>query len=812
MTKFISHLQKISQKIRVSQSAEDPNTPKLPIINSQTEGANDTVNPTMERSDRPPDPDPDSEIAIEPSGDIADIVETSPENIDLTTQDHRSDENVDLTNRGFGDQTPTKDRSEQIEADDRPQTALQTESESNDSVESSESSESSESKKPNKLSAALKPLMMTKDGKPRYRTVSFWVLSTSAIALTGGVGTAGYGLWYLNSTLPDVSEVFSFVRDGTITIKGADGKILQQLGPATREKLEIEEIPQLQIEAFIASEDRRFYQHRGIDYQGIFRAVFSNLKQGDVVQGGSTITQQLARVVFLTQERTIWRKIREALLSWKIEKYIKKEDILETYLNNVYLGSGAYGVPDAAWVYFSKSVDQLTLSEMATIAGLPPAPSVYSPLVNPDISKERRDLVLNTMVEAGFITAQEAAEAKAEPLALKPSSPKRLYVEAPYFTSYIQKELPKYVSSEAIELGGLTVETTVNPKWQKVAEQIVREAVEIDGYAQGFEQAAFVAINPVNGEIKAMVGGRDFKESEFNRVTQAQRQPGSTFKGFVYTAAIAAGFAPTDGYEDANFTVDGYKPRNYNGKYRGWMSMVDALTASINVVAVKVLMDVGFEPTIQLSYDMGIQSKLEPIYSLALGGSEVNLLELTSAYGTLAAEGKHIPPHGIVRVFDRRGEVIYEPEFKSKQAVDPDTASIVTWMLESVVNYGTGSPAQLFDRPVAGKTGTSDEARDLWFIGYIPQLVAGVWLGNDDNYPTWGSSGTAAFTWGQFMEKVVEDIPVEKFPELPDFYDREPTLKAEPVQPNYVLYGDTTPDDAQKAENVSANSYDYPAY
>jgi penicillin-binding protein 1A len=318
-----------------------------------------------------------------------------------------------------------------------------------------------------------------------------------------------------------------------------------------------------------------------------------------------------------------------------------------------------------------------------------------------------------------------------------------------------------------------------------------------------------VAINPVNGEIKAMVGGRDFKESEFNRVTQAQRQPGSTFKGFVYTAAIAAGFAPTDGYEDANFTVDGYKPRNYNGKYRGWMSMVDALTASINVIAVKVLMDVGFEPTIQLTHDMGIKSKLEPIYSLALGGTEVNLLELTSAYGTLAAEGKHIPPHGIVRVIDRRGEVIYEPEFKSKQAVDPDTASIVTWMLESVVNHGTGSPAQLFDRPVAGKTGTSDEARDLWFIGYIPQLVAGVWLGNDDNYPTWGSSGTAAFTWGQFMEKVVEDIPVEEFPDLPDFYDREPTLKAEPVQPNYVLYGDTTPDDAQKAENISANGYDY---
>jgi penicillin-binding protein 1A len=207
---------------------------------------------------------------------------------------------------------------------------------------------------------------------------------------------------------------------------------------------------------------------------------------------------------------------------------------------------------------------------------------------------------------------------------------------------------------------------------------------------------------------------------------------------------------------------------------------------------------------------MGIKSKLEPIYSLALGGSEVNLLELTSAYGTLAAEGKYTPPHGIVRVRDRRGEVIYEPKFAAKQAVDRDSAAIVTWMLESVVNAGTGGPAQLPDRPVAGKTGTSDEARDLWFIGYIPQLVVGVWLGNDDNYPTWGSSGTAAFTWGEFMEKVTEDIPVANFPEVPTWEGREPTIKAQPVQPNSVLYGDTTPDNAQKVENVSVtNEYEY---
>lgn len=811
MANFFSKFPKISHQDRMSESKYDALSPELPLTNHNLESAS-AVGGSDSGLGSVPDAAADIQTELSPAQptETKKNTELAPEvgrmdanpgaAVDLTTCNHESEPINPAPDQGIGANMLSA-------ASDHAENGSPTEAQTNLGQEKVVN-------QPSKWSIYCQFLydqfLTTKDGKPRYRTVSFWVYTVGAIALTGTVGSASLGLWYLNSTLPDVDEVFSFVRDGTITIKAADGQILQQLGPATREKLDIDQIPQLQIDAFIASEDRRFYQHNGIDYQGIFRAMFSNLKAGDVVQGGSTITQQLARMVFLTQEQTVWRKLREALLSWKIERHISKQDILESYLNNVYLGSGAYGVADAAWVYFSKSVDQLTLPEMALIAGLPPAPSVYSPLVNPEMSQKRRNLVLDTMAQLKFITPEAASQAKATPLGIKASSPKRLYVEAPYFTSYIQKELPKFIPPETLEVGGLTVETTVNPKWQKIAEQIVREAVEIDGYAQGFEQAAFVAIDPRTGEIKAMVGGRSFKESEFNRVTQAQRQPGSTFKGLVYTAAIAAGFSPTNGYEDANFTVDGYKPRNYDGKYRGWISMLDALAASTNVVAVKVLMDVGFEPTIQLAHAMGIKSKLEPIYSLALGGSEVNLLELTSAYGTLAAEGKYIPPHGIVRVRDRRGEVIYEPKYTAKQAVDADTAAIVTWMLESVVTAGTGGPAQLPDRPVAGKTGTSDEARDLWFIGYIPQLVAGVWLGNDDNYPTWGSSGTAAFTWGQFMGKIIEDIPVQKFPELPSLEGREPTIKAQPVQPNYVIYGDTTPDNAQKVENTSANpEYEY---
>lgn len=639
--------------------------------------------------------------------------------------------------------------------------------------------------------------------RPLHRRPLFWF----CLVFGSGTGAFLWGYWEVDRSLPDTASISSFVRDGTLTIKAADGSVLQQLGPATRDKVPIQRIPQQITRAFIAAEDRRFYQHSGVDYQAIIRAVATNLVAGDVVEGGSTITQQLARIVFLTQERSLWRKVQEAVMAQKIERNLSKEQVMEKYLNFVYLGSSAYGVADAAWVYFSKTVDQLTLPEIATIAGLPPAPSDYSPLVNPDLAKERRNVVLARMQEAGFITPSEAVQASTEPLKLKPSLPKKLYSDTPYFTSYVQQQLPKLVSKEQLEAGGLTVETTLNPRWQKAAEKAVLNAVTEIGPYEGFTQASLVAIDPKNGEIRAMVGGTDFTQSQFNRATQAQRQPGSAFKAILYTTAIATGMSPYDGYLDAPYSVDGYQPQNYGRKYNGWMNLREALTNSVNVISVKLIVDVGFDPVLQMAKNMGIKSKLLPTYSLALGASEVNLLELTSSYGTLAANGKHTDAHGIRRILTRNGEVLYDANFKTKQVVDPGTVAIMTWMMENVVNSGTGRAAQI-GRPVAGKTGTSEEARDLWFVGFIPQVVTGVWLGNDDNSPTWSASSTAAFVWHEFMTAATVGLPVRNFPNLPTLDGRKGSIKAKAVSPRRAY---TTSDPgSSNSGSSSSGSYDRP--
>jgi penicillin-binding protein 1A len=426
-------------------------------------------------------------------------------------------------------------------------------------------------------------------------------------------------------------------------------------------------------------------------------------------------------------------------------------------------------------------------------------------LINPDLARKRRNIVLERMAYVGFITPAERDAAQAAPITVKPGAQKHVKSLAPYFTSYIEQRLPELVSKEELELGGLTVETTLNLKWQKLAQEKINYAIRNYGPYEGFEQAALASVDPRNGEIRALIGGNDFGKSQFNRATQAQRQPGSTFKAFVYSAAIAAGFSPYRGYIDGKYVVDGYEPHNYGKTYRGSVSMKDALTSSINIVAVKTLVDVGFEPVVQLAEKMGIQSKLLSAYSLALGTSEVNLLELTSAYGTLANKGEHIEVHGITRIYDRFGKLIYEAKIKPERALDADSASIMTWMLEGVVTEGTGRNAYLPNRPVAGKTGTSEKRRDLWFVGYIPQAVTGVWLGNDDSSPTGGQSSTAALTWYNFMVEAVKGMKVEDFPKIPDVENRDGSIKVKPVKPGRV-FASNNPNPSQGGDDETSGN------
>jgi penicillin-binding protein 1A len=642
--------------------------------------------------------------------------------------------------------------------------------------------------------------------RPLYFRPVFWLVLILGAGLAGGATRAYRLVGTTNAELPDPTQALTYERNGTITMVSADDVILQKIGPASRETLPYDEIPRNLVDAFIAAEDQRFYSHNGIDRRGIARAALANLQNRDVVEGASTITQQLARIVFLEQERTFQRKVREVLLALKMEQKLEKNQIMERYLNLVYLGSGAYGVADAAWIYFGKTVDELTLAETAMIAGMAPAPSLYSPTVNEDAARRQRDRVIRRMLATGAITTAEADDALAADVAVASKQPKYLYSEFPYFTTYVEKQLAELIPADQLEAGGLTVETSLNVSWQRKAEQTVDEAIERYSGWQGFEQAALVAIDPRNGEIKAMVGGNDFRESQFNRVTQAQRQPGSTFKAFVYATAIAAGFSPYKGYVDAKYVVDGYEPKNYGENYSGNVDLLKALRSSINIVAVKLLVDVGFDPVIELAQRMGIQSELLPTYSLALGASEVNLLELTSAYGTFATKGMHTPVHGIRRVLNSEGEVIYENPKEKTQALDADSAAIVTWMLRGVVEGGTGSNAYL-GRPVAGKTGTSEKNRDLWFVGYIPQLATGVWLGKDDSTPTNGASATAATVWRMFMSQLVDDIPVEQFPDRPSLRGREGTIEAKPVKPGKVVAAKA----ASTSEPSSASQNSQPA-
>ena len=595
-----------------------------------------------------------------------------------------------------------------------------------------------------------------------------WALIAGTAAAVGvGAALSMRALTELvDATLPDARGIASFNRPGTITLLSTNGKVIQKLGPATREKVKPGAMPPTVAEAFIAAEDRRFYQHDGVDGWGIARAIVTNVRQGAVREGASTITQQLARTVFLSQDRTITRKLKEAALAMKLERQLSKQQILEQYLNYVYLGSGAYGVADAAWIYYSKTPEQLTVPEAAMIAGLPPAPSIYSPLVNPDLAKEQRSIVLDRMAQAGFISASEAERGRNSPLGLKPATPKYFNSSAPYFTTWIAQELPKFLTPEQLEVGGVKVRTSLNLDWQKKAQQVIRANAPFD------TEGAMVSIDPGNGLVRVMVGGKDFSKSQFNRTILALRSPGSTFKLFPYAAAIDRGMKPETKVFDAKRCWNGYCPKNFGNKYYGNISLADALKNSLNTVAVQLQDIVGFDAVIEVAnnFNIGTDRPLGKYYPMAIGAYEQTILDMTAAYAGMANRGVFFSPSPFEEIRGPKNELLWSRRLsdnRGKRAIDSDVADTMNWMLQRVVTGGTGIAAKLDDRQVAGKTGTSENTRDLWFIGSIPQLTTGVWFGYDDDRATKSTSGEAAWAWKQFMLQIKDEIPVRNFPDKP---------------------------------------------
>ena len=705
---------------------------------------------------------------------------------------------------------------------------------------------------------------------------------------------------YFANTLPELNSLHEYNPNIITKVYSSDGQIIGEFYIERRIVVPFSKIPPRLIKAFLAAEDAQFYQHKGIDYWSVLRAFYKNISAGKIVQGGSTITQQVARSFFLTPERSMGRKIKEALLAYRIEKNLSKDEILHLYLNQIYLGNGAYGVQAAAETYFGKDVENLNLAEAALLAGLPKAPSKYSPYHYPEVAKQRQEYVMRRMLEEGHISREETEKALRYVFKLKPKEVRSLWV-GPYFTEHIRRYIDEKYGEDLLYRGGLQVYTTMEVELQQVANEAasfglkehdrrrgyrgpvkrLTKKEEVDAFINevetelngkhieegkiyeglitevktseqyfsvnignhkarlSFEDAAWVklynptgepdggkyqeltrvirhgdvinvavkampennkglmsvtlkqqplaqvsliALEPATGYVKAMVGGADFTQNQFNRAIQAKRQPGSAFKPIIYAAALDKGYTPASVIVDSPIifekTVKGpvtgvdieteWKPRNFEEKFYGPTTFRQALTHSRNVVTIKILKDIGVGYAIAYARRFGIQSSLNNDLSLALGSSSLSLLELTNAYSTFANMGKKAEPIFITKITDKAGNILEENPFPILQdALSPQTAFIMTSLLQSVVQEGTGKLAKALERPVAGKTGTTNNLNDAWFIGFTPNIVAGTWIGYDDEKPL-GHMETGARAalpiWLKFMQKAVAGTPIKSFP------------------------------------------------
>jgi len=621
--------------------------------------------------------------------------------------------------------------------------------------------------------------------------LKIFLLAFAVVLALGAVSLAGLFLW-VGDDLPTPSAFQSLTQRASTRIYDSEGRLIDQLYQENRQVVSLDQISPRFLQAIVDIEDHRFRQHWGVDLVGVLRAVARNTFGGNLGQGGSTITQQLARSLFLTREKTISRKLKELILALRIERTFTKDEILEMYLNQIYFGDGAYGVQAAARKYFGRDGSSLNLPEAAMLAGLPRNPWGYSPYRFPEAAKKRRAVVLRRMFEEGHITREEMEKASAEPIA---TSGGGTGVEtAPYFVEMARRYLIEHYGSQQVFEGGLVVHTTLDIDLQRhTAEAMEKHLVELEeknGYrasrrrggaevAPGstnveYLQGAVVVLDPRSGKVLALVGGRDYHDSSFNRAVQARRQPGSAFKPFIYTAAVEKGYRPTDILLDAPTTFrlsDGqsWTPHNYDPDFAGPVTLRYALQRSINIPAARLLQQIGPKAAVRCASRMGIKSPIPAYLSIALGTAEVSLWELTSAYGAYANQGIRAEPYFIAKVLDRDGNVLEENRPSSEEALDPSTCYTMVGMLRAVIDEGTGHLARKegFDRPAGGKTGTTDDFTDAWFVGFTPDVVCGVWVGFDVKTPI-GHKMTGAVAalpiWTHVMMAAARGTPASDFP------------------------------------------------
>ena len=588
------------------------------------------------------------------------------------------------------------------------------------------------------------------------RTLLYWPV---VLGIWGLVALAALVAWNA-SQLPPIDQLALPKRPPNIAILADDGSLIANRGDTGGPAVRLIDLPPYLPKAFVAIEDRRFFSHFGIDPVGVSRALLRDVTGGGAVEGGSTLTQQLAKNLFLTQERTISRKIQEAILALWLERKYSKDQILELYLNRVYFGSGAYGVEAASQKYFGKSARYVTLSEAALLAGLMKSPSKLAPNHNPAGANERAAQVLTAMAEQGHITEAMAKMALANPAQVKRD---KSAGSINYAADYVMDALDDTVG--AID-EDIVVTTTIDPKMQAEAERALTDELNAKGGKFGVGEGALVAIDP-NGSVKAMVGGRSYAESQFNRAVAAKRQPGSSFKPFVYLAALEKGLTPDTVREDAPISVKGWNPENYSREYFGPVTLTKALSLSLNTVAVRLGLEVGPKTVAAVAHRLGITSELDANATISLGTSAVTPLEMASAYAAFANGGIGAQPHVITKVRTANGKLLYARRNASfGRVIEPQYVSMMNDMMQETLLTGTAHKAELPGWQAAGKTGTSQDFRDAWFIGYTSYLVAAVWLGNDDDSPTKKVSGgnLPVEVWSRFMKEAHDGVPVAALP------------------------------------------------